>query len=91
MGKRVVGEECPALDGTADTGELLIHHSSRAEVEMPHLGVAHLFRRQAHVGPGTADQEMGVVLPQTIPYRCFGVENGVGLAAFAVSPAVKDD
>ena len=31
-----------------DTRELLMHHAAGADVEMPHLGVAHLTLRKAH-------------------------------------------
>ena len=91
LDERVVGEECPALDGAADAGEFLVDHPAGSEVEVTHLGIAHLLRRQADIGTGTADQQMGAVMPQAIPYRGFGVENGVGFAAFTVTPAVEYD
>ncbi len=54
----VVGKGVVA-NGLADANDILIHHSAGPEVQVPHLGVAHLPLWQAHrltaadqLGPG---------------------------------------
>ena len=41
-GEREVGKEGAGADGTADAGELLVHHTAGTEVEVTNLRVAHL-------------------------------------------------
>ena len=52
-------EKVPVLNGLGDSGQILIHNTPGAHVQMPHLGIAHLPRRQAHVQPAGIAPDMG--------------------------------
>ena len=51
LGEHGVVVDRPVLDRQVDAREFLIDHTTGADVEVTHLGVAHLARRQAHGEP----------------------------------------
>ena len=66
-----------ALDGAVDANDDLIHHPARAEIEMPHFGIAHLPVRKPHGAPGGEKAGMGTVREQGIHGRGIGQCDGV--------------
>ena len=57
--QRRIGEEIAVLDRFGDAGEVLVDDPAGPQVEVPHLGVAHLPFRQADRHAGGADLHMG--------------------------------
>ncbi len=57
--KLLLLEEVPVLDGFGDAGQFLVHDAARADIQVPHLGIAHLPLGQAYVQAGGADAGMG--------------------------------
>ncbi|MOA54551.1 hypothetical protein D3C78_1781900 [compost metagenome] len=57
---------------------------------MADFRVTHLTVRQADIQPGRGDQLVWLLLPQTVHYRRFGVQNGVVLLLLAVAVTVQD-
>ena len=86
----LVAEERTGLDGTADAGKFLVDNAPGTQIQVTHLGVAHLAGGQAHLGTGAPDQGMGILLPETIPDGLPGLGNGVIIDFFAVTPAIED-
>ena len=77
--------------GTVDAGELLEHHAPGADVEVSHLGVAHLPRGQAHglarcleLGPRTGGEHL-------VEARRARLRDGVSRARLGQAEAVHDD
>ena len=70
-------EEIVALDRAVDANDDLIHHPARAEIEMPHFGIAHLPVRKPHGAPGGEEAGMGTVREQGIHGRGIGQCDGV--------------
>ena len=46
--QRFIFEELPDFNGPVDPGEILVDDATGADIEMPHLGVAHLPLRQSY-------------------------------------------
>ena len=79
------------FDGFVDAGKALIHHTAGAEVHVPHFGVAHLAIGQANGFAGGLNQDIGILLQQTVPGRGVGIGNGVVIGFFAIAPAIQND
>jgi len=77
------------LDRAADAGQILVDDSAGAEVHVADFRVAHLAVGQADVAPGTRDQGVRAIGPETVPRRGVGGGNGVGFADFAVAESVE--
>ena len=72
-------KKCPVLDFLRDAGQLLIDDPARADVQMPHFGVAHLPVRQADVSARGAELRMGIFLPELFNIRAALDGDGVAL------------
>ena len=83
--------ELAALNALRDSHEVLRHHPSGAQVQVPDLAVAHLSFRQSHREAASVQQRSGVGVPEPVPDRGRGQLNRVTLALGAVAPAVQDD
>ncbi len=84
-------EEVAVLDGLGDAGQLLIDDAARADVEVAHLGVAHLSLGQAHIHAGGADDGVGIFGLERVDDGRAGLTDGVALAFRALAKAVQYD
>jgi len=84
-------KELAIADRFGHACEVLIHHSSGAEVHVADFRVAHLAVRQADFHPGTGDQAVGHGLVQTVEHRHFRGVDSVAFVAVAVTEAVQDN
>ncbi|MNC47129.1 hypothetical protein D3C75_961740 [compost metagenome] len=89
-GQRCVGEEVTVFDLFIQTGQVLIHDAAGAEVHVTDFRVTHLAIRQADIQTGSGNQGMGLLLPQTVHDRRFGVQDRVVLLLFPVAVTVQD-
>ena len=89
-GQRLVFEKIPGFNGPVDSGEILIDDAACADVEMPHLGIAHLPNRQTHRAV-VGDQGRGGPggLPAVHVGRA-GKMDGVAFPRFPNPPAVEN-
>ena len=71
-----------------DFHEVLINHASAANVQMPHLAVAHLPVGQSHVLATGLQLAVRIVFQQGVPIGRWSRENGVALSLVANSPTV---
>ena len=86
-----VGSEAAILDGARDARKLLVDDASRAQVHMPHLGVAHLRRRQSHLQAGGVQQHVRSGAPKPIPVRLTRTVNGVVFGGLCIAPAIQNN
>ncbi len=83
-------EELAVADRFGHAGEVLIDHSSGAEVHVADFRVAHLAVRQAHIHARTGDQAVGQGGGQAVQHRLVGRVHGVVVVAFTVSEAIEN-
>ena len=74
-----------------DTRELLMHHAAGADVEMPHLGVAHLTLRQAHGLSRGFELCVRACFEQLIEHRRGCQRHGIARTRRRQAQAVHDD
>ena len=89
--QRLVLAQRPVLDGLVDPREVLRDDRARAEVEVAHLGVAHLARRQADGLAARGERGVRVLLPQPVEDRRVGECDRVARAVGREPPAVEHD
>ena len=77
--------------GVIDSREVLTHHGPRPEVEVPHLGVAHLAVGQADGAAAGGQLRMRVALPQLVEHRGVGQRDRVARPGRREPPTVQDD
>ena len=70
-------------DGVVDTAQLLEHNAAGANVEVAHLGVAHLACGKTHILARCAKRSMRIGLPQLVEIGLLGLVDGVVVAAGA--------
>ena len=85
------------VDGIGDAAEILEHHAAGTQIQVTHLGVAHLPIRQTHILAGGTQHHVRAGGQQFVGKRSLG-ENGSiagligGFRALRVAaPAVADD
>jgi len=78
------------FDGVGDARQVLHHHAARADVEMPHLGIAHLPARQADVETRGVQEGMRRRCPEPVEGRRARLKHGVVGGVFPPSPAVQN-
>ena len=83
-------QDAPVGACAVDFHQILIHDAARANVQVAHLGVAHLPVGQAHVLARSQQLRVRVVLGQVIHVRRGGAEDGVVLSAIANAPTVEN-
>ena len=79
------------LDGFVDARKLLKHDAAGTDVEVTHLGVAHLTVRKAHVLARSAERGVGILLIQAIEERRLGSGDGVLAVVRGQAAAVHDN
>ena len=77
-------------DVLGDAGQLLINHSSGADVGVAHLAVAHLSVRQTHVLAGAVQSGVGAGLKQLVQVGGLGSGDRIGGTGRGNAPAVQD-
>jgi hypothetical protein len=78
-------------DRVVDARQVLHHHASGADIEMPDLGIAHLAVGQADLLAGGAQEAVRAGLPKPVEGRRFGLAHGVVGRVVAPAPAVEND
>ena len=91
LDEHLVLKDLASLDGMVQAHELLHDHTSRSDVEMTDLGVAHLTRRQADGLAGSLDGRPGALGHEGVEVGRGGEAHGVRLAGRGPSQAVHDD
>ena len=79
------------LDGFVDARKLLEHDAAGTDVEVTHLGIAHLTVRKAHVLARSAERGVGILLIQAIEERRLGSGDGVLAVVRGQAAAVHDN
>ena len=79
------------LDGVVDARKLLEHDAAGTDVEVTHLGVAHLAIGKTHVLARSAERGVGVLLVQAIKEGRLGSGDGVLAIGRSQAAAVHDD
>ena len=79
------------LDGVVDARKLLEHDAAGTDVEVAHLGVAHLAIGKTHVLARSAERGVGVLLVQAIKEGRLGSGDGVLAIGRSQAAAVHDD
>ena len=74
-----------------DAGEFLIHHTTRSNIEVPHLGIPHLAFGQPDLGLRGMDEGMRILVPQLIPIRLAGLGDCVVIALRTTAKSVEDN
>ena len=88
--ERFVREEGAVTQGEVDPQEILGDHPSRAEREMPDLGVAHDSGGQADGLAGSLEQRPGMLPEPPVEDRRARKRDGVGIRGWSMAPAVAD-
>ena len=91
LAQRLVLEERAVLDRLVDPQQVLLHHRARAEVEMAHLGVAHLPLRQAHRWAVRGERRVRVLLPELVEHGRVRQVDRVPGPRLGQPPAVQHD
>src|SRR5258707_9601811 len=86
-----IDEEAAVLDRGGDACELLQHPLARADIQVPHLGVAHLPLWQTYRRAGGRDLGMRPLALDAVQIRLRGQRDGVGVAPWVDAVAVHDD
>ena len=76
--------------GAVDARELLVDHPSRADVEVPHLGVAHLPRGKAHGLARRLEPRPGTLGEKRVEVRRARLGDGVSGPRLGKAEAVHD-
>ena len=87
----IVFEEAAIVDGAADAGQILEHHTASADVGVAHLAVAHLPGGQTHIQSAGGQGGVGVFLEQPVKHRRFRQGHGVVVAGGSQAEAVHND
>src|SRR5207253_8924680 len=69
--------------------QVLAYDRAGAEVEMTHLGVAHLPVREAHRPPAGGERRVRKLLPQAIEHRRARERDGIARPRLGQAPAVE--
>ena len=75
---------------TVNLHQVLIYDTTCTDVEVTHLGVAHLAVGQTNVLAACQQLAAGILLPKAVHIRCGGVENNVTLTLVTYSPTIED-
>ena len=89
--QRRIGEEFAVLDHVIDAGDIHVHDSPRANVEVPDFAVAHLAIGQTNVFAAGVNERVGIFAEQAVVGRLAGDGDGVCFCVWAVAPAIEDD
>ena len=76
--------------GHVDLDQVLINDAARADVEVSHLGVAHLAGGKTHVLTAGFQKRYGVLCPELVEIGSSLSVDGVGAVMPALAPAVED-
>ena len=84
-------EEFAVLDHQVDAGNVHVHDSSGADIQMPDFAVAHLPFGQSNEGSTRLNERVGIFAEEPVIGWLARHRDGVSLGFCAVSPAVEDD
>ena len=84
-------KERAVTDGLGDAGQILEHHTARADVGVAHLAVAHLPVRQAHIQAGGPEGGMGIFLEELIQAGSAGGADSIADNAVGEAKAIHND
>ena len=85
LGQATVG------DRVVDADQILAHHAARAEVQVTHLGVAHLPVGQSHRSPAGREDRVREALPQLVEHRRARERHRVAGTRLGQAPSVEHD
>ena len=88
--QRRIGRKGPILHRQINRAKVHRHHASRADIGMPHLGIAHLPRGQPHIRPVGDQPGFRAGRPKPVEIWHIRLRRRIALAAFGKPPAVKD-
>ncbi len=83
-------QDSAALDSLVDFHQVLVHDTARADIEVTHLGVAHLAVGQTHALAAGEQLRVGIGLEQMIPVGSRSRVDCVGMGMVAQSPAIEN-
>ena len=89
--QHLVGRELPVRDRRVDARQVLADDGAGAEVEMAHLGVAHLPRRQPDGLAAGGQLRVRVARPEVVEDRRVGQRHRVPRPRLGQPPPVEDD
>src|SRR5258708_32160910 len=78
-------------NGVADAHDVHIDDPPRSDIQMSHLGVAHLSGRQSHGQPRGLERGPGVVAKQLIEARLLRLRDRIPFLLLAAAKAVEND
>ena len=86
----LVLEEGTVVDGVVDADDFLLDDAPGADVEVPHLAVAHHPLGQPDGAPGALDEGVGIVGVEAVEIRRIGLLDGVSGRIVAMTVAIED-
>lgn len=89
--KRVVGEKTTIGNRQVDPGQILVDHSTRADVEMAGFGVSIFARRQPHCLASSSQFGMGEAMPEMGYVDQFGLRNRIARTGRSHPPAIENN
>ena len=91
LDKNLVLGDGAILDGIVDARKLLEHDAAGTDVEVTHLGVAHLAVGKAHVLARSTERGVGVLLVQAIKEGRLGSGDGILAIGRSKAAAIHDN
>ncbi len=91
LGENGIVVEGAVLDALGDAGQVLVDDAAGADIQVAHLGVAHLAVGQADIRAGGAELRHRVIAAQGVEARRLGQAGGIVLAGGFDTPPVEDD
>lgn len=89
--KRLVFRKAALLHRLGNAGQLLINNTSRTDIRMTDLRIAHLSVRQSDVHPGRADLCLRPSCKQPVDIRFICCMNRIAVVAFVNTEAIHND
>ena len=89
-GEYGVGGKAAVLQSQINAGHVLINNASRADIKVPHLGIAHVTRRQAHVPARSRKARMGAGGVERVQVGGLRQPWGVARTGLGQAPAVQN-
>ena len=86
----VVLQQRVVAAGVVDLHQILVDDPAAADIEVPHLAVAHLALRKAHILAAGGEVAVRISGSQGVDFRRAGGIDGIGGIGRAFSPAVED-
>src|SRR5258706_1134582 len=91
FGEHGVFEKLTVLDHHVDLGDIHVHTTASADIQMPDLAVAHLTGWQANISTARVDKCVWKFRQQLVVLRLARKRNSIGFRCRRTARAVKDD